>query len=79
MVGRQSAIYLSKKELELLGQNPGARVEVVLVGKEVLHHPDCSAQGDFPHHLSHAWGRGEAVRVSHGGPPALKQLFLMTL
>lgn len=50
------AIYLSDKELELFGQNPRARVEVVLVRKQVLHDSQRSAQGDFTHHLRHAWG-----------------------
>lgn len=54
--GRASAIYLTNKELELVRQNPRARVEVVLVWKQVLHDSQCSAQSDFTHHLRHAWG-----------------------
>lgn len=49
------AIYLSDKELELVGQNPRARVEVVLLRKQVLHDSQRSAQGNFTHHLRHAW------------------------
>lgn len=49
-------IYLSDKELELLRQNPRARVEVVLLWKQVLHDSQRSAQSDFTHHLRHAWG-----------------------
>lgn len=48
-------MYLSDEELELFGQNPGARVEVVLFWKQVLHDPQRSAQGDFTNHLRHAW------------------------
>lgn len=69
----RSAIYLSSKELELVRQNPRARVEVVLLRKEILHNSHCSAQSNFTHHLRHAWGGEKLWGFNNSGPLAIKQ------
>lgn len=69
----RSAIYLSNKELELVRQNPWARVEVVLLRKEILHGSHCSAQSNFTHHLRHAWGEETLWGFNNSGLLAIKQ------
>lgn len=68
-----SAIYLSNKELELVRQNPWARIEVVLLRKEILHDSHGSAQSNFTHHLRHAWGEEKLWGLNSSGPLAIKQ------
>lgn len=75
----RSAIYLSSKELELVRQNPRARVEVVLLRKEILHNSHCSAQSNFTHHLRHAWGGEKLWGFNNSGPLAIKQPLFGTL
>lgn len=46
--------YLCDKLLVLLRQDPGTGIEVVLLGEQLLHSPDCSTHVDLPQHFNHS-------------------------
>lgn len=47
-------LYLGGKLLALLGQDPGAGIEVVLFWEQLLHRPHRPTQVDLPQHFHHS-------------------------
>lgn len=64
---KRNPTYLGEKDGELLRENPGTGVEVILFGEKLLHRPHGAAQVDLPCHFGHAWwGRGGSVGKGRG-------------
>lgn len=51
--------HLGGKQRELLREDPGAGVEAVLLGEELLHGANSATQVDLSQHLDHTCGAGK--------------------